>query len=184
MKHPSELQLALFSGGDLTGFRSWLTALHVKRCASCAREVEALRADAAGLRAAVSELPDHIAWAPLAAEMSGNIRVGLAAGDCIAQVSRGAKPGWKATAVMASATAVLVAAWWLNVPQPRRVSSTAVVLQSTPTGIELQQNGATLELLHKTGTRSMIFVSAPRSLRSRSVDADTGQVTIYNVYAD
>ena len=184
MKHPSELRLALFSGGDLTGLNAILTALHVRRCSKCAAEVAAMRSEATQLRDELNALPSHVAWDPLAAEMTGNIRVGVAAAACIAPISRNPRLGWRAGMVMASATVLLMAAWWLNVPHPRRVVSNAVVLQSTPTGIELQQNGATLELLHKAGSHSTIFVSAPRSLRSRSVDADTGQVTIYNVYAD
>lgn len=184
MKHPSELHLALFSGGDLKGLKGVLTSLHVKRCKQCAEEVASLREASSMLRDELSAPPPNIFWEPLAAEMSGNIRVGLAAGECVAPLSPNPRLGWRASMVMASATVLLMAAWWLNVPHPRRVTSNAVVLQSTPTGIELQQNGARLELVHKAGSHSTIVLSAPRSLRSRSVDAETGQVTIYNVYAD
>ena len=183
MKHPSGLQLAMYSGADLQGIERFRVAWHLLHCKQCQAEVNAFREACANLRAELNELPQGLSWEPLESEMTGNIRVGLAAGECIAQVvKRNRQPRWRAAAVLASATLMLVAAWWLNLPR-QPLSTVGVVLQSTPSGIEMQQNGAALELLHRTGSQT-IYVSAPRSLRSRSVDAETGQVTIYNLYAD
>ena len=177
MKHPSELRLALFSGGDLNGLNAILTALHVRRCAKCAAEVTALRSDSKQLRNELNSLPAHVAWNPLAAEMTGNIRVGVAAAECIAPISRNPRLGWRAGMVMASATVLLMAAWWLNVPHPRRVVSNAVVLQSTPTGIELQQNN--ISGARNQFVRFQLVVPQGASKVTFQISGGTGDADLY-----
>ena len=55
---------------------------------------------------------------------------------------------------------------------------------TSPGGIEMQENGSALILMHTRGQQQPIIVSTPGSLRARFVDQDTGQVTINNVYSD
>jgi hypothetical protein len=85
--HPERAQIALFSGGDLGRWQRWSVARHIARCSPCRREVEALRGAAIQLRELAAEMPDlpnGLSWSRLAGEMTGNIRVGLAAGEAIA----------------------------------------------------------------------------------------------------
>ncbi len=81
MKHPSETQLALFAGGDLAGYwQRWAVGRHVAQCGECQVEVSGLRETSGEVRSVVADLPKDLNWNRLADDMTGNIRVGLAAG--------------------------------------------------------------------------------------------------------
>ncbi len=185
--HPNENQLALFAGRELSLLERWHTGLHVRGCESCRGEVHALRSASAELARMADRLPDGMKWDRLAAEMTGNIRVGLAAGQCVAPVlAKSERLGWRAATVLASATVLIMTAWWLNIPAPvqRPANANGVRLEATSSGIELKQNGSALTLLNPRGdSSSTVFVSSPGSLRARYVDSETGQMTINNVYA-
>jgi anti-sigma factor RsiW len=188
MKHPADFQLALFAGGDLDVLKRWRVERHLSKCDSCRREVESLRATGDRLRTESVDLPRSLNWDRLAAEMTANIRVGLEAGECVA--GSGLKPdriGWRAAAVMAAMTCMLLAAWWLNpVPkhQPHALRAPHIEMRTTASGIQLNENGNALTLLHTRGRQKPIIVSAPGTLRARFVDNETGQVTINNVYTE
>jgi len=81
MKHPNEATLALHAGGELGALARWKTGRHVSRCEQCRDEVEAF----IGLREIVPDLAEipEVPWNRLAAEMKANIRLGLAAGECV-----------------------------------------------------------------------------------------------------
>jgi hypothetical protein len=127
-------------------------------------------------------------WDRLSAEMTANIHLGLEAGECVGPVpgSRPERMGWRAALVMAGMTIILLAAWWLNPPRVRQVAihKSPAEIRTAPEGIEVKENGSALTLLHTRGQQTPIIVSTPGSLRARFVDADTGQVTINNVYSD
>jgi hypothetical protein len=95
--------------------------------------------------------------------------------------------GWRAAVVMAGMTCMLLAAWWLN-PVPKRkphaIRAAHVEMRTTASGIQLNENGNALTLLHTRGRQKPIIVSAPGTLRARFVDNETGQVTINNVYTE
>jgi hypothetical protein len=57
-------------------------------------------------------------------------------------------------------------------------------VQVAPGGIEVKANSATLTLLRRKAATPVLYVSSPGSLRERFVDADTGQITINNVYTE
>src|SRR5512133_2221986 len=81
MSHPSEATLALYAGRDLGWFARRRTERHLAGCEHCQREVEAYQS----LRSVLpdlSEVPD-LHWNRMAAEMKANIRLGLAAGECV-----------------------------------------------------------------------------------------------------
>lgn len=179
--HPSETQLALFAGGDLEWLDRWGVARHVQKCARCGAAVEALRSAQLELRAETMQMPAGVNWDRLAAEMTGNVRVGLAAGECVSSATRHERLGWKAAAVLAGATLLISTAWWLNIPRTQR--QTGVVLEATQSGIQLKQDGAALMLLNRKSSSAPVYGSAPGSLRVRYVDSETNQVTINNVYA-
>ena len=86
-RHVMETELALYATGDLPLWRGALVRLHMRHCDECRGLVDALRSDREELRRSADHLPSGIStdfdWDQLAAEMTANIRVGLAAGECV-----------------------------------------------------------------------------------------------------
>jgi hypothetical protein len=83
MTHPSEKDLALFAGGDLNRFSKWRLSRHVQACAACELRLQSYQTARQSLRVEAGGDPEGLNWERLASEMTGNIRVGLAAGECI-----------------------------------------------------------------------------------------------------
>ena len=207
MRHPLQSDLALYSTGDLPLWRRPLIRLHVSACDNCRSWVKAFVADRESLCSLVAEMPAGVNWDRLAAEMSANVRVGLEAGECVAPRVR--KPalatGWRVAAACAGVTALLVSAWWLNMPQAESVALGRVVekiaqarpwrggiraledsgpmVQVSAAGIQLLQNGGTLGMSQGQERPVSVTLSVQGSARARYIDADTGQVTITGVYA-
>jgi hypothetical protein len=191
MKHPNQATLALHAGGDLGLFARWRTEHHLAKCARCRDEVAAFD----GLREVLPELAEtpEIAWNRLAAEMKANVRLGLAAGEC---VRNGAPPwrerplfaGARAVVAFASVVALLVTGLVLEHPAPGVVTAAGVELQSTANGIQVREGSGTLSLLHGVPAENQKSVTytpgAQGSMRARYVDPKTGYVTVANVYAD
>ena len=85
-KHPSEANLALFGGGELSGWQRWSVERHVDGCAACRgtiSEFSALREKRAGWRKC--PMSRGILWRR---RCSANIRLGLEAGECVHRASR------------------------------------------------------------------------------------------------
>lgn len=189
MKHPNEATLALHAGGDLGLFARWKTERHLSRCERC-------RDEAAGfeqLREILPELAEtpEAPWTRLAAEMKANIRLGVAAGECV----RGAAPplrdtplfaGARVAVALASMAALLVAVVALQHPAPVAAPAQGVELRTTADGIEVGEGGKSLRLLHGVLKDADITYTpgAQGSMRARYVDPETGYVTVTNVYAD
>jgi len=201
MRHPQDDQLALFAGGDLGLLDRLRLRGHVRGCDACRRSVESYRSAAARLREETAKLPAGLKWDSLAAEMTANIRVGLAAGECVAGVtSKPALMTWKPALAVLALTLVVLSGWWLNFPQEQRanlargmqgiwnrdarnVPDPTVYLEANRAGIQLRENGSAMTLMHPDRAPSVISVSTQGAMRARYVDSDTGQVTITNVYA-
>ena len=191
MKHPKEATLALFASGDIGPLGRWHTERHLVRCECCRLAVDAFagfREGATGL----NELPG-IPWTRLAAEMKANIRLGLEAGECVRDrqttpVSEGhVFPGWRALVACAGTVALLVAGMLLEHPVPSPAARTeGTVLRATVNGIELSEDGQVLSLLHRRAhdqeQEVTYSVSARGAVAARYVDADSGYVTVNNVY--
>src|SRR5258708_466599 len=119
--------------------RKWppgLGAAHVARCEFCSGRVDAYRADRARRREIADQMPDSIDWESLSAEMAANIRVGLAAGECVADVSSRKREGiaafvrgwdWRPAAAIAGFAVLLGGAWWLNMPAADHVQLSKAV---------------------------------------------------------
>jgi hypothetical protein len=211
VKHPAEAQLALFAGGDLGRWERWSVARHMARCEECRQEVVALQAAGAELRQFASEmpeLPNNLGWNRLSQEITGNIRVGLAAGEAIALFDKPAAPkprlGWSAALVLLGATAIFAVAFWTSLPQQQadhllaslnriRTERIGMLIHSAPapaetmveassSGIEVKENGRTLSLMQPRSDGATVSVSMEGSAGVRFVDADTGQVTTNKVY--
>ncbi len=205
MRHPEERQIALYAGGDTGWFDRFSIARHVSRCPSCAELATAYRRDRETIRQESQALPRDLNWDRLAAEMTGNIRVGLAAGECVSGVrSKSHRIAWRPALAAAGLTLVLMFAWYLNVPAVDRVSLAnrvaqlwrgpvalnqesvslaGISLSSTQSGIQVSENGSALTMMNPGNAPAVVVVNTRGSLRARYVDYDTGQVTITNVYA-
>lgn len=179
--------MALFAGGDLGWLARWNAQRHLAACARCRREV----AEFSAVRSEITELGElpELPWNRLAAEMKANIRVGLAAGECVAPYTPPLDrfPGRRMLVAYASIVALVAAGLWLQHPMPTVTSRPpdGIWLRATDSAIELNEGGKVLRLMHTRATdpRDVIqSVGAQGSLRARYVDADTGYVTINNVY--
>jgi hypothetical protein len=198
-EHPPIEILSLYSAGDLPFLLRYRTGQHVKECAACEQQVLGIRSARAELRreAQAEVLTGYEAiadWQALEGDMLGNIRVGVAAAQCIEKVGRNRRLGSR-LAWTAGMIALFAAGWMSRIPQEdnvriisalRRVVGleqppfSGTVVRSTPDGISVKTQGATLTILHPQS--AVISMSSPASVTARYVDDDTGQVTITNVY--
>jgi len=197
-KHVREIDLALFAAGDLSLLNRLAVRLHGANCEECRARVQAYRLDRERLKQDASEMPAGVNWDRFAAEMTANIRVGLAAGECVAPRGRKrvANAWWPAAAVASAAVQLTMAAWWLNLP-PSDTESLARAMHSlmhvrtvaakeqpyvdaSPrSGIEVRENGSVLSL-QGTAVPLVVSVSTEGSASARYIDADD-QITITSV---
>lgn len=197
--HPSIETLALCSSGDLPLLAGWRVGYHVSHCEQCEREVGLFRSATADLKreASAETLTGFEAiadWPSLEREMLGNIGVGLDAARCIEGV--GSRRPLTIRFVLAAGLLLLfVAGWMTHIPAGEtqhllatlrnfagfeRPVPTGTVLRSTPTGIAVRTQGATLTILHPRS--AVVSFSGSSAVAARYLDEDTGQVTITNVY--
>jgi hypothetical protein len=209
--HMKETDLALYASGDLRLWQRAVVHLHVRQCESCRGIVEEFRADSRALRDAAGKLPDGLDWARLSVEMTANIRVGLAAGECVAPHGHARKfipagrfipASWRPVALASLVTALLavllVGGWWLNMPsQETQALSRAMrsiwhgrsvmqeergpVIEASSEGIELRKDGGALGVSQDAAKLVSVSVSTQGSASAHYVDQDTGQVTITSV---
>jgi len=202
VKHLNEERLALLACDDL-GFWPTLRAhWHLRGCERCRRALDAFQSDRRAVAEAAQDMPAGIDWARLSEEMTGNIRVGLAAGECVGEYP--AKPRvfrlrWGGATVAAVLMVVFVAGFWINLPAPQ-ADHLAAALKSIVTrsaahdasrtdmlvasgrGIEAKTNGASLSYVPPDPGAALVTVSTRGSVAARSLDDDTGQTTITEVY--
>lgn len=194
MKHPGEIELALFAGGDLGLIERLRVGKHVRDCEGCRSEVEALKHGTGQLREIADDLPAGVNWTRLAQEMTGNIRVGLAAGECVGEPrERRRSLGWHAAAVMAAAFVIGMLAMWWKMP-PRQTQpppphqalvapvEPGVFIEASQSSITLNANGSKMSFVNRHSDNVAVSVSMQGSARAQYVDSDTGQVTINKVY--
>jgi len=182
--HPRETELALYAGGELSWWRRRRLSGHLRQCESCRAQVESFRDGRAWLRQQ-DELPPEVNWSRLAAEMRANIRLGLAAGECVGPVRR-PQLRWRPAALALPVLLLLLAGWMLQIWHPpvrRPAAVRGPVVTATASGVELRQGGAVLTLLHPHASDVGRFASG-EGVRVRYVDAETGMVTISHVYAE
>jgi len=194
MTHPGEKTLALYAGGDLGLFGRLAVGWHVARCAKCEETVGALRELRESLAAAAGQMPRELNWEALQAEMSANIRLGLAAGQIVeARPKPEAMAGWRTAAALASVAVLVAGGVYLHRPGPRHFTGDAVAMpagsdeeilvQASADGIELHENGRSLALMRRANAPVTLAVDTGGSARARYIDEETGEVTIHHVYA-
>ncbi|HTP30943.1 MAG TPA: hypothetical protein VMJ75_02145 [Candidatus Acidoferrales bacterium] len=186
MRHPDETKLALHSSGDLGWFAGWRTERHLARCARCRDEVAGFREMRETLPA-LAELPD-VQWNRLAAEMRANIRLGLAAGECVGDAAEDVPSPLfgKARAVLAFASifTLVVTGLVLERPAPSGSAAREPIAMAVDNGIEMRAGNQGFGLMH-AGARNVInTVSAAGTLGARYVDPQSGYVTMTKVYVE
>ena len=189
MKHPDQATLALYAGGDLGRFEAWRTARHVARCGECRDEVAAYK----GMRDLLPELgklPD-LQWDGLASEMRANIRLGLAAGECVRESAEEPPRAWlfngaRTAIALASILAVLVTGVVLQRSTPSIMSATVPVVQVVDYGIERRAGDLGFALMHKNvKVKDVAYsVGAQGTMGASYVDPSTGYVTMTKVYVE
>ncbi len=189
--HATRYELALYAGGELGFWARRRVRGHLRQCADCGREHQALAGMRAGLLGSANDLPQDIEWDRLSSEMKANIHLGLAAGECVA-VSQPPThfTGWRPALIMASAIAVVLLAYWVYRPvgPPPEIARKGIssapdfLLEASAAGIGLNDHGRVLTIKHPIDQDVTFSVSLEGAVRSRYVDAETGQVTINNVY--
>ncbi|HWB84307.1 MAG TPA: hypothetical protein VG675_09220 [Bryobacteraceae bacterium] len=188
MKHPSQETLALQAGGDLGFYARWVTGRHVAQCEVCRKNLAAFRA-VREIASELNEIPE-VPWNRLAAEMKANIRLGLAAGECVRAEETPLRDsplfsGARVVVALASVMALLVAGLVLEHPAPGNTPYEGVVVQTTADGIQVREGGQALRLTHPGASNVTYSAGAQGSLRARFVDPETGYVTVNNVsYAE
>ena len=212
MRHLTPVEIALFAGDDLGSWERWRVSRHIARCSQCRIEAQSQRDALTEFRDLADhsqDLPNGLNWNRLAAEMTGNIRVGLAAGEAIAQFDKPlhSKPrfAWKPALVAVGAVLIFAVAFWTSLPpqqaehlltsleriRTERIATLIhsanppgpedVVLEASSSSIQVRENGRALSLIPRSDGAT-VSVSMPGSAGVRFVDADTGQVTTNKVY--
>ncbi len=209
-RHVAEADLALYITGDLSLWKNAAVTVHAAGCEACRLRLESYRQSRRRLKQAAAELPVGEDWDRLAAEMTANIRVGLAAGECVApRRSRTAafvhRPVAIWAGVAAGAVVLIGTAFWLNLPVSDTESlaraarglvhgtvqsgstraaaeDRGAVVEASADGVELRENGVAVSIPQAASRPVAVTVSAPGSASARYVDGDTGQMTITSVY--
>jgi hypothetical protein len=189
--HPSETELALLAGGDCGWVERLRLYRHVSHCGDCQDSM----ASFADVRSSLKQMAlpavavEDAEWERLATDMRANIRLGLAAGECVAAapVEPAAKPWFPKFAYGAAGVVVLLGAGMFLrglLPQPDVPASRAAVVESTAKGIQVRTSAGTMTLLNLGDTEPDQTITSQGAVRARYVDGNTGTVTITSVYAE
>ncbi len=190
--HVPETQLALYSRGDLGFWNRFRVRRHLQECDACAEIVS----DYSGMEEQFSDMSgllppvlNEAAWQRLSAEMTANIRLGMAAGECVSEKRRmPVRPRLAAAfAGCAALAAVVMLEYPRIVPDYSRAAkpiSGMRTLEADARGIAVSGDGRMLSVPSPAGRSADVIrtVNTRGDMRSRYVD-DTG-VTIVDVYAD
>ena len=189
MGHPNSATLALHAGGDLGWFRGWRTARHVARCGECRDEAAAYR-EMRELLPELNQIPE-LPWNRMAAEMRANIRLGLAAGECVREIEAPAHEfplfaGARLALALAGVLTLVVTGLVLERPTPSLVTVPVPVVQATGDGIERRAGDQGFALIHAgVEVKDVTYtVGAQGSMGARFVDPTTNLVTMTRVYVE
>ena len=187
MKHPSQEVLALHAGGDLGWMARWKTARHLAGCERCTAEVGAF----ARFRETLPQLNQipEVPWNRVAADMRANIRLGLAAGECVRSSDRPLRDsplftGARATLALASVLALMVTGLMLERTAPRPDVSNEPMVQATANGIQSRSGDQAFGLMHSGASSVTYTVGAQGTMGARYMDPETDQVTMTKVYVE
>jgi hypothetical protein len=156
------------------------------------------RADRQRVKAGVAafSLPRAIDWDALEQEMTANIRLGSEVNALFPAATSPAVSNfisWRGAVAVGALTAIVITGWLLTGPGSRpylrgirpeaaSVRSGSLLLRADETGVGLESKGKGLIL--RTAAASRVEVGLEGTLRSSSVDLDSGQVTVSQIYAE
>ncbi len=179
--HPSELQLALFAGGDCNALSRYRLNRHIRQCGECTAEVARFEM----LRGQLAEIPEpELDWERLSLEMRANIHVGLEAGECIRITPAVRRWNPRFTVAFASLLLLIGAGLVMQSSAPEKVKTAGPVIESTGSGLELRSGSNSMTILNRHGAVAGQTVSAQGEIGARYIDGETGAVTINNVYLE
>ena len=186
MKHPSEVDLALFAGNECGRVARFLLNRHVRECRECTGKVARFEM----LRAEMAEPPvPELDWSRLESEMRANIRLGLEAGECVRLAPEVRSLNPRLAIAFASLTILVGAGVFMKSgagriePLPTAAKSAAEpVLESTGDGLELRSGASSMTLMNHHGAVADQTVSAEGEIRARYVEG--GSVTINSAYLE
>jgi hypothetical protein len=201
MPHPNESDLALYAGNDLGRFARLRVDWHLRNCGKCQQEVTEfsfLRAETAR-----NSPEPEVNWGRLAAEMKANIRLGLAAGECIGpvHVQRRGHPLWIWTAAVTAALMIVAAGseMWISHSWSPAMSAGRLdgridlaspplpdgVLEVKDGAIQMRDGESVVSELrtNSRGDRGDVVysVNAQGGVGASYVDRETGMVTVNNI---
>jgi hypothetical protein len=208
MKHLSETELALVAGGET---RDWRSHWHGKVCARCRAKVAEYRALRQGLcgRTEDFRLPKGYDWAEMEAEMMGNIRLGVEVAS-VTPPARRREPrewmDWRGLVAIGALMAVVMTGWFLAgparqasprfpgmsqltvmaVPVPASTGASAaaenaVRLEANPMELGFREGAEGLYFRSAAPTSTRVAASLDGTLRSATVDQESGQISITQV---
>ena len=138
----------------------------------------------------LNQMPE-VPWNRMAAEMRANIRLGLAAGECVRSSERPMRDaplftGARATVALASVLALMVTGLMLERPAPPMPRSNEPMVLATANGIQRRSGDQAFGLMHSgVGASSVTYtVSAQGTMGARYTDPETGYVTMTKVYVE
>ena len=174
-RHPAEEDLALFAGGELGPLARWRIEGHVSGCDRCRQLVTEFFETRSGAMD-LAELP-ALDWSA----MAGGVHARLAESrENPAPVRLAWRPTWGLAVAL---IVVLVAGVYVSrllepAPQP-------VMLGATAGAVEVRVGDhQTLTLWNAAREATPVnWRVGPDAVSARYLDADTGQVTVNNVYA-
>lgn len=201
MKHFSDAELALAARGDLPFLAQLRTQSHCVICPSCRTRIEEFRSDRARVRTAVDsfELPRAMKLDELEGEMFANIRLGLDVSEIRQDFGREEEVSraipWRAAAAVAAVTVIATTGWFLSGPDTKQylrpapnaiahVRSGAVILRGDESGIGVENRGSGMMLRNVSSPSSRFEVGLEGSVRTSTIDQDSGQVTVSQIYVD
>lgn len=207
MNHLDSYQLALLSRGDLPFSPALQARLHCLVCSDCRHELAEFKKtpELAKLATLDFDLPRHLDWDTLQSEMTANIHLGLEIGQIASRVeAASATPAesapeldWKRWVSVAALSACVLTGWFLSGPANHQnrftPSHTAAQVQGFESNISADESG--LGLQQKANRSSLILrasnpantrleVGLEGSVRAATVDQDSGQITVSQIYVD
>jgi len=188
MTHPPETDLALYAAGDLAWFRQWRTDRHVRGCNAC-QQVASEYSELCGEMKNMHNRAQPGNWARLSSEIKANVRLGLAAGECVVSRSspRPVVSGSRLVAAGALLTVLFAIGAFVSRPDlhagfGQRASGT--ILEAAGNSIQVSGTQQTLRIRNRAQHNVIYSVGAQGELRARSLDPETGNVSIIHVYGE
>jgi len=180
-KHPGEADLALFAGGELGPLARWRIEGHLHACGECRQAV----GEFFELRSRVMDLAElpQMDWNGLAAQIQRRVEQQRRMSSSFAPARRAWRPAWApalAVLLMLAAGAYITRRY--RAPEPPL--SGAASLNASAGAVELRLGDRqVLTLTNDAQAESQVNwrVSAG-AVSARYLDADTGNITVNNVY--